>query len=99
MNFNWIIADILRNQGHSTAAVGAAKPDWVVCVNYRQSKQLSKEHGVQTQTLQQGENGSFQNRPGSVVFDTAAVQVIVASYEQKLADLREQLTSAQRILA
>jgi len=92
MDFNWIRHDLLRGAGHSTSAAGKRSVHTVVVTStMRQGELLNRLHGVKTASLQQGANGFFRGRPVPVVFDTEAVQTIVASYEAELDKLRKQL--------
>ncbi len=92
MDFRWIIKDLARGVGHSTAAAGKHSPHtMVVTSTMRQGEMLNQLYGAKVASLQQGANGYFMGRPVPVVFDTEAVQMIVRSYEEKLDKLREQL--------
>lgn len=90
--YDWILTDLARGVGHSTAAAGQHSPNTVVVTpTMMQGKQLEREFGVKTASLVQATNGFFLDRPVSVVFDTETVKVIVQSYEDQLTKLRETL--------
>lgn len=90
--YDWILTDLARQVGHSEAAAGLRRASTrVITTTKKQGKQLEKRFGVKTASLLQGADGFFRGRPVPVVFDTETVKVIVQSYEDQLAKLRELL--------